>query len=314
MRFDYYAATIEDSPKLVLDTLAKLGHEVEPCQSLASAYHYHEGYAVMHRVTGLACRVMFKEGQRPYAFASSDATDAFCEALRTEWPDRHLVTRLDPCQDFYDVQARRKLTGLMRRMAKARRMRLRVIYDPLDPTAGQTTYLGSETSEYRMRTYDKGWEQFGKLQAQCGRRGFELPKDIRFTVAGGLSVHADQWIRAELQARPKDEEARRLAATCTPEEAWGLTAWTRDLAKQAFALELERIYIRAHKRSKDDEALRWMLRQYRGPLCRLVENLGSWDCVGLTLGEMLKEIDQDKNPGGMGAGAPHKDQQRAGSA
>lgn len=294
MRFDYYASTIEDEPKRVIDTLGKLGHRVEPCHNLAKAYHYTDGYAVMNDQSGMACRIMVKEGQKPYAFASSDATDAFCDLVRNEWPERHLVTRLDPCQDFYDSKARRKITGLMRRMAKARRMRLTEIKDPLDPTAGQTTYLGSEASEYRMRTYDKGWEQYGKIQRQCGRKGFELPKDIRFTLPCGVEVQADQWIRAELQARPKDEEARRLAAICTPEQAWGLTDWTHDLAKQAFALELERIYIRARKMSKDDEALRWMLRQYKGPLSRMVEDLGSWDCVGLTLGEMLKQIEDEQ--------------------
>jgi hypothetical protein len=145
-----------------------------------------------------------------------------------------------------------------------------------------------------MRTYDKGWEQYGKLQAQLGRKGFQVPKDIAFSVPGGGTVQADQWIRAELQARPKDEEARRLAASCTPEQAWGLTDWTHDLAQKAFALELERIYIRARKISKDEEALRWMLRQYGGPLRRLAEDLGTWDCVGLTLGDMLQEIEAEK--------------------
>ena len=294
MRFDYYASTIEDDPKRVVDALGKLGHTLEPCHNLAKAYHYKDGYTVLHNQTGQACRIFMKDGQKPYAFASSDATDAFCDLVRNEWPERHLVTRLDPCQDFYDGKARRKLTGLMRRMAKARRMRLRVIYDPLDPTAGQTTYLGAESSEYRMRTYDKGWEQYGKLQAQLGRKGFQVPKDIAFNVPGGGTVQADQWIRAELQARPKDEEARCLAAICTPEQAWGLTDWTHDLAQKAFALELERIYIRARKISKDEEALRWMLRQYGGPLRRLAEDLGTWDCVGLTLGDMLQEIEAEK--------------------
>lgn len=293
MRFDYYSATIEDDPKPVVEALGKLGHTLEPCHNLARAYHYTNGFSVMHNQTGLACRIFTKDGQKPYAFASSDATDAFCDLVRNEWPERHLVTRLDPCQDFYDGKARRKLTGIMRRMAKERRMRLRVIHDPLDPTAGQTTYLGSESSEYRMRTYDKGWEQYGKLQAQLGRRGFNVPKDISFTLPGGVQVQADNWIRAELQARPKDEAARRLAATCTPEQAWGLTDWTHDLARKAFALELERIYVRAHKRSKDDEALRWMLRQYKGPLLRMVDDLGGWDCVGLTLGEIMKEMEDD---------------------
>lgn len=295
MRFDYYAATIEDDPGRVINTLAKLGHQVEQCHNLAKAYHYTDGYSVTSNDSGLACRVFVKEGQKPYAFASSDATDAFCDLIRNEYPDRHLVTRLDPCQDFYDGTARRKITGIMRRIAKARRMRLQLIHDPLDPTAGQTTYLGSKSSEYRMRTYDKGWEQYGKLVAQCGRKGLVLPKDIQFTLPGGIKVQADQWIRAELQARPKDEEARRIASTCTPEEAWGLTDWTHDLAKKAFALELERIYIRARKMSQDDEKIRWMLRQYHGPLLRMVDDLGGWDVAGLTLGEIHKQMEAEED-------------------
>lgn len=297
MRFDYYSATIEAAPGEVLETLAKVGHEVQTCHTLAKAYHFTDGYSVLNAQTGLACRIFTKDGQKPYAFASSEATEAFVDVVRNEWPDRHLVTRCDPCQDFYDGKARRSITAIMRRMAKDRRMRLRVIHDPLDPTAGQTTYLGSEKSEYRMRTYDKGWEQFGKLQAQCGRKGVALPKDIRLTLPGGVEVSPNDWVRAELQNRPKDEEARRLLATCTPEQAWGLTDWTHDLARRVFSLELDRIYMRVRKMSKDDEALRWMLRQYRGPLLRMLDDLGTWDCVGLTLGDMLKQIDSEKNGG-----------------
>lgn len=37
-----------------------------------------------------------------------------------------------------------------------------------------------------------------------------------------------------------------------------------------------------------------MLRQYGGPLRRLAEDLGTWDCVGLTLGDMLQEIEAEK--------------------
>ena len=294
MRFDYYSASIEDDSKPVIEVLWKLGDELQPCHNLAKAYHFDKGYAVMRQDSGLVCKVFYKPGSKPYAFASSDATDEFCDLVRNEWPDKHLVTRMDPCQDFYDVKARRKLTGIARRMAKDRRMRLSVICDPLDPTAGQTTYLGSPSSEYRLRIYDKGWEQFGKLQKRLGRNADLLPKDITFTMPGGQQVQPDQWIRAELQARPKEEAARRLAATCTPEQAWGMADWTHDLAKKAFALELQRIYIRAHKQSEDDKALRWMLRQYKGPLLRMASDLGGWDCVGLTLGEMLKEIERQE--------------------
>lgn len=290
MRFDYYQTTIEDDPRRVVETLAKLGHQLDPCHNLAKAYRYAEGYRIQHNDLGPVGTVMLG-GNGPYAhaFASSEATDAFCSLVRNEWPDRHLVTRFDPCQDFNDGKARRTVTRVMRRYAKARRMRLQVIYDPLDPTAGQTTYLGSPSSEYRMRTYDKGWEQFCKLQALFSKKGVSLPTSTILNTNDGASVLPGDWIRCELQARPKDEAARRLAATSTPEQAWGFTEWTHDLAAEVFALDLERIYMRTRKVSKDEEALRWMCRQYGAMLLRQRNDLGDWPCVGLEIGRMIKE-------------------------
>ena len=103
MRFDYYSASIEDDSKAVIETLRKLGDELQPCHNLAKAYHFDKGYAVMRQDSGLVCKVFHKPGAKPYAFASSDATDDFCDLVRNQWPDKHLVTRMDPCQDFYDV-------------------------------------------------------------------------------------------------------------------------------------------------------------------------------------------------------------------
>ena len=114
MRFDYYSASIEDDSKAVIETLRKLGDELQPCHNLAKAYHFDKGYAVMRQDSGLVCKVFHKPGAKPYAFASSDATDDFCDLVRNQWTDKHL---------------RRKLTGIARRMAKDRRMRLSVICD-----------------------------------------------------------------------------------------------------------------------------------------------------------------------------------------
>ena len=296
MRFDYYSATVETDPMTVLKTLSKLGDPTltKRCDGLARAYRYDNGWEIVHPDTGTVCKVLVADGKRPFAFASSDATDAFTDAVREEWPTRHLVTRMDPCEDFYDESARLKIRRLMRSVAKERRMHYQVIRSPLDRTAGQTTYLGSPSSSYRMRLYDKGWERFAHVQARLGRANVD-PASMTFTASDGTLIRPADWIRAELQARPEGEEARRAAAAATPEEAWGFSDWTHDLARRAFALDLERAYIRLRKLSADDEALRWMVRQYRGPLQRLAEQLGGWDCVGLTLAEICRDIQDQKN-------------------
>ena len=295
MRFDYYSATIEDDPITVMKTLSKLGDQTltRRCDRLAKAYRYETGWEVIHPETGTACKIFAAQGQRPFAFASSDATDSFADAIREEWPSRHLVTRMDPCQDFYDEKARAKIRRLMWSVARERNMSYQVIRSPLDKTKGQTTYLGSPTSDYRMRLYDKGWERFSSVQARLGRANVD-PEAVTFAAHDGTLIRPGDWIRAELQARPQGEEARRAAAVATPEQAWGFTDWTHELARRAFSLDLERAYIRLRKLSKDDEALRWMVRQYRGPLQRLAEQLGGWDCVGLTLSEICKGLDDEK--------------------
>ena len=143
MRFDYYSATVETDPMTVLKTLSKLGDPTltKRCDGLARAYRYDAGWEIIHPETGTACKILAAEGKRPFAFASSDATDAFTDAIREEWPTRHLVTRMDPCEDFYDESARLKIRRLMRSVAKERRMHYQVIRSPLDRTAGQTALL-----------------------------------------------------------------------------------------------------------------------------------------------------------------------------
>lgn len=288
MRFDYYAARVEADPRSVIPELQKLGHEVRRCDGLAKSYHYDFGFQVHHHQKGLVATVMMggNNGPHPFAFASSDATDSFVDLVRTNWPDRHLPTRMDPVQDFNDSRAFKRLRKICRDVAKARRLAFPAIVDDLNPNAGRTQYLGSPGSDYRVRLYEKGWEQVGKLG--IASRG--LPDDFRIrNEATGELVKPADWVRLEGQCRPKGEEARRLAAIATPEQAWGFTPWMHELAKRAMAIDLERLYIRTGKRSTDEQALRWMCGQYANVLQRLRADLGDWQSVGLTIGEIIQE-------------------------
>jgi hypothetical protein len=51
---------------------------------------------------------------------------------------------------------------------------------------------------------------------------------------------------------------------------------------------------RGYRVSDDERAYRYMLAQYGGVLGRLCRELGSWDCVGLQLGEDLKRQGGDR--------------------
>ena len=293
MKFDWYQATIEDSPLAVLEQVKKLGHEVRPADSAAKRWRYRQGWEVLHEKRGTVALVMCGgNGDRPHAIATGEAAEPFAEVIRDHWRDRHLVTRCDAAEDFNEAGAYVRLRRVARRIAKANRLSFPQICDPLNAKAGRTQYVGSPASDYRARIYEKGWEQFGKLAGLFRKQGVEL-EDMQVPFicneATGELVRPEDWTRQELQVRPKQEQARRLVATLSPEQCWGVTPWALDLARETMALDLERIVMRTHKVSKDEEALRWMCQQYAGPLVRLANEKGGWEGVGIALGELIAE-------------------------
>lgn len=288
MRFDWYQTTIEEKPLPALEKLSKLGDEVRPADGMAKCYHYTQGWAIHSNTRGIVAHVFAGgNGGKVHALASSDHTDAFVDLVRNEWADLHLVTRMDAAQDFNEERCYDRLRRVTRRIAKRHRLSFPQYSDALNPAAGRTQYIGSPKSDYRARLYEKGWEQVGKVveQLKCGD-----PKSFQFihNTATGETVRPQDWTRIELQVRPRQEDARRLAATLTPEQAWGCTDWAREMAQEAMALDLQKIVMRTRKLSADDEAMRWMCRHYGNMLHRLQADLGSWDCVGLQIGETLR--------------------------
>lgn len=294
MRFDWYQGTVEDSVPKVIETLAKLGHKVEANDGPARAYRYLQGWEVQHNDLGVVARVFAGgNGGKPHVLASSDSTDAFVDLVRNEWEGRHLVTRMDAAQDFVEPGAYRRLRRVARRVAKEHRMVFPRHKDELNPEAGETQYIGSKKSPFLGRLYEKGWEQLSKLQGVF--KGQPGAVDLILNTVTGEYVKPADWVRLELQARPKGEEARRLAAIATPEEAWTFTDWTQHLAREAMALDLERFYIRTRKVSKQEEAMRWMCQQYGGVLSWYKGQLGDWACVGLELGQIIEEQQRTRN-------------------
>jgi hypothetical protein len=292
MRFDWYQTTIEDNPIHVIETIKKLGHELRPADSLARKYRYSQGFAVHHHQDGVVAHVFAGgNGDKPHAYASAEATDAFVALVREEWPDRHLVTRMDAAEDFNESGAFDRLRPLLKRIAKRHQLSFPKIEDELNSKAGRTQYVGSTSSDYRARLYEKGWEQVNKLLAlykTAARPDPESIQLIRNTITGE-DVKPEDWTRLELQVRPRQEEGRRQAAIASPDQAWGFTDWSHEVASKALALELERICIRTRKVSKDEEAIRWMCQHYGAMLARLKDDLGCWEGVGFEIGKIISE-------------------------
>ena len=147
------------------------------------------------------------------------------------------------------------------------------IVRPDDPEEGATYYLGGKSSSVTCRCYQKG---------------LQIRKELHPALRSFISEH---WTRLEVQVRPPKMLGKMMAASLTPEEAWGFASWSQDLIFAALKLNVEKIQGLGWKPQTDDEiTLDWLCRQYGPLLGRMVEDLGSWECVGLTVGDRIAEL------------------------
>ena len=298
MRFDWYQATVREPIVTVQRTIEKLGHKLVGDSRLARAHRFDCCYRVEHDDLGdVAAMFWNKQGDNvyPHVKATSDRSGALVDLVRSEWPNNHLVTRMDVAQDFVDPHAYNRIRKVARKVAKAHRVSFPSYSDDLHPEAGRTQYMGSFKAEYLARLYDKGFEQLSKQNQ--GQTTPTAPMGASGQVLNTLTgeyVNAADWVRLELQMRPKGEEARGRAAQVSPSEAWAFCPWTMALAKEALALDLERITIENHKNSRDEISLYWMTQHYGKMLLRYADKLGSFEAVGALIRAKIDESSKQR--------------------
>jgi len=173
---------------------------------------------------------------------------------------------VDACADFDAPGAFERVLGPCIEVKKARGIMGGKAGDWDDfPEKGRTLYLGSKASPTRMRLYEKG------LQPEYAH------------------LSRPDWVRIEAQVRPA-KEAKETFSTLSPLDVWGASRWTRDIAAAVLESHVDPHPAGTVYRLSDREtALRWMCKQYGQHLTGLAQDLGGWDCVGLTLAEILRE-------------------------
>lgn len=279
MRFDWYQATIPEHPIVLVDALKTALAPNGTVLEGRGRHNYHQSFRICNvRGERLAEVLAGGSNGHPNAASSGEATPAFVEAVRAAWP-AHRVTRFDSAEDMAQEGALAALEVTCRGLAKDLNIRGRAVV-PDDPSEGRTYYLGAPSSDNRVRLYDKTAETRAKLPQE---RHAEVP---------------DHWARLEVQVRPR-KEWKIYAAQATPEEAWGFAGWTHELARRVFSLQIDRITMQAGRETDDERAFRYMIMQYGPMLQRLLHDVGTWDCVGLTIGEAITEH-QARRRRGMG--------------
>ena len=274
MRFDWYQATIPENPILLVDSLlARLAPGGEVVEG-KGRHNYHQSFTVKTAVGDRAALVLCGgPNGHPNVTASGNDTMAFVDHIRANWPE-HRVTRFDSAEDFCEQGAFERIEEVCREVASECGVKGRAIV-PDDLAEGKTYYMGAAASDVRVRLYDKTAE---------ARRG--LPPERASEVP-------DFWARLEAQIRPRGD-FKAVAAKVPPEVAWGFAGWTQKLAVRAFAMDVQRIQMKAGRESDDQRAYRYMVMQYGPLLLRMLRDLGSWACVGLTIGEDVERIAREK--------------------
>lgn len=202
-----------------------------------------------------------RQGDRVMVEVKGERTPEAVERLRSL--SEHRCTRVDACVDFerpgafesllapvLDVKERHDLFGEKRG-------------DWDKPELGRTMYLGSPKSAVRARLYEKG-------------------KQPEYRHLGRFDL-----VRLEVQVRPA-KEAKDGYSKLSPSDVWGASRWTRDLASLAIDAQVAPHPASSVTRRPDlEERLAWIARQAGPTLLELLQDCGSWDMVGRTLGEAV---------------------------
>lgn len=263
VRFDAYTATAQGVSVDALHSLLRLpGDEV---RSGRGFHTFGERLSVRNQFGEEVGAVQWggRQAERVMIEVKGERTPEVVERLRSDFP--HRCTRVDSCVDFERPEVFEELLGAVMAVKEEHKLYGERRGDWEFPELGRTQYLGANSSAVRARLYEKGKQP-----------------EYRHLARPNLC-------RLEIQVRPQ-KEAKSAYSELSPLEVWGASKWTRQLAASVLERQLDPHPPGTVRRdSPRDQALRWMAKQYGSHLVSLAADLGSWECLGLTLKQMIEE-------------------------
>jgi hypothetical protein len=285
-RFDWYSATIDDSPA---DVERSLALALDAGAIASTPMHGYEHARDFRDGDGhLVAKLLYGGHEKPHALATGSDAQRFAEVVRALWPRTHApggsgghyVTRFDSAIDYRDGAAWDGLYAACIALAERKNLRLGTAGDWITPDSehGRTLYVGSATSDVQVRLYEKG-------------------KQLRESLADPLEAAATprDWVRLEVRVRPQ-RDARHRAATSSPVDGWGFAVWTRALLADVAGLDVEPTSMQEHRETDDERAFVHMVRQYGKMLARRASLVGGWDALGLDIERQADELGQFTGP------------------
>lgn len=272
IRFDAYTATATGrKPEDLLGLAWKVGDNVKRGKG---RHTFGERLWIEDEWGGEVATVQWggRQGDRVMLEVKGERTPGTVDLLRQSTP--HRVTRADACVDFERPGAWESLLMAVQDVKQRHDLWGEPRGDWTKPELGRSMYLGSPKSAVRARLYEKG-------------------KQPQYRHLGRFDL-----VRLEVQVRPA-KEAKDQYSTLSAREVWGASKWTRDLAAMAIDEQIAPHPASSVTRRPDlEERLSWIARQAGPTLLELLQDCGSWECVGLTLGEAIMAEAERKKRGG----------------
>lgn len=204
-----------------------------------------------------------------YVEGKGETTPDVVQLLRVHFPG-HTCPRLDVCEDYRAPGSFELLREVIRTAAVASGKGSSPVLGftalPDDPVAGRT---------------------WGNLRR--GGVGF-----IRLYEPGKMAERAHWGLdaaRVEGEFRPHTPAEKLAAASMTPIEVWGLTAWTRRVAEVLTCVEVPRfeppasVYTQAR-------TTQYLARTFRKHWLEMREDYGDWECIGREFEEVWRLDDE----------------------
>jgi hypothetical protein len=121
---------------------------------------------------------------------------------------------------------------------------------------GATRYLGSPRSETQLRLYKKS-EQLRALHPEAAE-----------SVPDGI-------VRFELVVRPGKRDVKEILGRSAPDDAWGFSEWSAELAGMVLAIDAPRVSTHFRRPADWTRALHFLGIQYAPMVQRRAEQVGA---------------------------------------
>lgn len=264
MKWDAYAGNVTGSkPVQVAEMLAIGVHgRVERGRPRG---RYHDVFEVKDAGESVGWVAHDQQLDTAYFEVKGARTPEAVTTIRRHWGEAHGVSRMDACEDYAAPGAFDQLVALLDR-CKDPRVKSDEIR-PRDGDRGRTIYYGSRTSRVYVRCYEAG-----KMKER-------------------LHFNRPDWARAEAQVRPGKAIEKRIAAKCTPLEAWGFGAWTHRAAEELSQVDVER-FVRNDPPPSFDKTTLYVARTFRRHLEEMLSDFGTWRCIGSEFEEIWRLDDE----------------------